>query len=45
MNTPAHLIFGLAAFGKVDAPKVTAAAFAGVLVPICRCTCWLARIC
>jgi len=33
MNTPAHLIFGLAAFGKADAPKVTAAAFAGALIP------------
>lgn len=33
MNTPAHLIFGLAAFGRADAPKVTAAAFAGALIP------------
>jgi hypothetical protein len=33
MNTPAHLIFGLAAFGKVDAPSVTAAALAGALIP------------
>jgi len=33
MNTPAHLIFGLAAFGKADAPKVTAAALAGALIP------------
>lgn len=33
MNTPAHLIFGLAAFGKVDAPKVTAAALAGAILP------------
>ena len=33
MNTPAHLIFGLAAFGKPDAPKVTAAAIAGALIP------------
>lgn len=33
MNTPAHLIFGLTAFGRVDAPKVTAAALAGGLIP------------
>lgn len=33
MNTPAHLIFGLAAFGRADMPKVTAAAFAGALIP------------
>lgn len=33
MNTPAHLIFGLAAFGKPDAPKVNAAALAGGLLP------------
>jgi hypothetical protein len=33
MNTPAHLIFGLAAFGKADAPKVTAAAIVGALLP------------
>ena len=33
MNTPAHLIFGLAAFGKPDAAKVTAAALAGALIP------------
>lgn len=33
MNTPAHLIFGLAAFGKADAPKVTAAALAGAILP------------
>lgn len=33
MNTPAHLIFGLAAFGKADAPKVSAAALAGALIP------------
>jgi len=33
MNTPAHLIFGLAAFGKVDAPKVTAAALFGAILP------------
>jgi hypothetical protein len=29
MNTPAHLIFGLTAFGKAGRPAVTAAAFAG----------------
>jgi hypothetical protein len=33
MNTPAHLILGLTAFGKVEAPKVTAAALAGALIP------------
>lgn len=33
MNTPAHLIFGLAAFAKADQRKVTAAAFAGALIP------------
>jgi len=33
MNTPAHLIFGMAAFGRPDAGKVTAAALAGALVP------------
>jgi hypothetical protein len=33
MNTPAHLIFGLAVFGKSDAPKVTAAALAGAMIP------------
>ena len=33
MNTPAHLIFGLSAFAKADAPRVTAAAFAGALIP------------
>lgn len=33
MNTPAHLIFGLVAFGKPGAPKVTAAALAGALIP------------
>jgi len=33
MNTPAHLIFGLAAFGRADAPRVTAAALAGALIP------------
>lgn len=33
MNTPAHAIFGLAAFGRPGRPAVTAAAFAGGLVP------------
>ncbi|MGJ8610165.1 MAG: cobalamin biosynthesis protein CobQ [Octadecabacter sp.] len=33
MNTPAHLIFGLAAFGRPDMPKVTAAALAGAMIP------------
>ncbi|GIT90063.1 hypothetical protein JANAI62_04540 [Jannaschia pagri] len=33
MNTPAHLIFGLAAFGKPDAPRVTRAALVGALIP------------
>lgn len=33
MNTPAHLIFGMAAFAKPDAAKVTAAAIAGALLP------------
>lgn len=33
MNTPAHLIFGLAAFGKPERKAVTAAAFAGALIP------------
>ena len=33
MNTPAHLIFGLAAFGKRDAPLVTMAALAGAMLP------------
>lgn len=33
MNTPAHLIFGLAAFGRPDAPRTTAAALAGSLIP------------
>ena len=33
MNTPAHLIFGLAAFAKPDAAKVTAAALSGALIP------------
>ncbi|MCK0095405.1 cobalamin biosynthesis protein CobQ [Yoonia sp. F2084L] len=33
MNTPAHLIFGMTAFGKARRPAVTAAAFAGSLIP------------
>ena len=33
MNTPAHLIFGMAAFAKADAPKVTLAALAGAMLP------------
>ena len=33
MNTPAHLIFGLAAFGRAGQARVTAAAFAGALLP------------
>jgi membrane-bound metal-dependent hydrolase YbcI (DUF457 family) len=33
MNTPAHLIFGAAAFARPDKPKVTAAAIAGSLMP------------
>lgn len=33
MNTPAHLIIGLAAFGKPGAPRVTAAALAGAMIP------------
>ncbi len=33
MNTPAHLIFGLAAFGKPKQAAVTAAAFMGALIP------------
>ena len=33
MNTPAHLIFGLTAFGKAGRPAVTTAAFAGALIP------------
>ncbi|MFQ6548670.1 cobalamin biosynthesis protein CobQ [Aestuariibius sp. 2305UL40-4] len=33
MNTPAHLIFGLAAFGKPDAPKIALAALAGSIIP------------
>ena len=33
MNTPAHLIFGLTAFGRADSRCVTAAALAGSLIP------------
>lgn len=33
MNTPAHLIFGAAAFGKPDNPRVTMAALLGGLAP------------
>jgi len=33
MNTPAHLLFGLAAFGKPESSKVTAAALVGALLP------------
>lgn len=33
MNTPAHLIVGLAAFGKPGHPRVTGAALAGALLP------------
>lgn len=33
MNTPAHLIFGLTAFGKANQPGVTTAAFVGALIP------------
>lgn len=33
MNTPAHLIFGLTAFGRAGRPAVTAAALAGALIP------------
>jgi len=33
MNTPAHLIFGFALFGRPGAPKVTASAIAGALLP------------
>ena len=33
MNTPAHLIFGLAAFGRPGRRRVTAAAVAGGLAP------------
>lgn len=33
MNTPAHLIFGAAAFARPDAPRITLAAIAGAMVP------------
>ena len=33
MYTPTHLILGAAVFGRPDAPKVTAAALAGALIP------------
>ncbi|WP_147124285.1 cobalamin biosynthesis protein CobQ [Shimia ponticola] len=33
MNTPAHLLLGAAAFGKVAQPRVTAAAVVGALLP------------
>ncbi|WP_341366594.1 cobalamin biosynthesis protein CobQ [Yoonia sp. BS5-3] len=33
MNTPAHLIFGLTAFGRPARPALTAAALAGALIP------------
>ena len=33
MNTPAHLIFGAAAFARPDAWKVTTAALFGALLP------------
>jgi len=33
MNTPAHLIFGMAAFGKPGRPAITAAALLGALFP------------
>ncbi|MFT7108148.1 MAG: hypothetical protein ACJAVT_002682 [Yoonia sp.] len=33
MNTPAHLIFGLTAFGKAGRPAVTGAAFVGAMLP------------
>ncbi|MEO0358835.1 MAG: cobalamin biosynthesis protein CobQ [Pseudomonadota bacterium] len=33
MNTPAHLIIGIAAFGRADAPKVTLAALIGAMLP------------
>ncbi len=33
MNTPAHLIFGLAAFGRPGRAKLTTAAFIGALAP------------
>jgi hypothetical protein len=33
LNTPAHLIFGAAAFARAGQPRVTAAALAGSLLP------------
>ena len=33
MNTPAHLIFGLAVFGRPNVSRVTAAALAAALIP------------
>ncbi|MDJ0626870.1 MAG: cobalamin biosynthesis protein CobQ [Rhodobacter sp.] len=33
MNTPAHLIFGAAAFARPNQPRVTGAALAGALMP------------
>lgn len=33
MNTPAHLILGAAVFARPDAPRITAAALFGALVP------------
>lgn len=33
MNTPAHLVVGMAAFGRPDAARVTAAALIGALIP------------
>lgn len=33
MNTPAHLIFGMTAFGQAGRPAVTCAAFAGAIIP------------
>jgi len=33
VNTPAHLIFGFAAFGRPGAPRVTTAAVMGALLP------------
>ena len=33
MNTPAHLVFGAAAFGRPDIPKTTIAALAGAFAP------------
>ncbi len=33
MNTPAHLVIGLAAFARRDSPRINTAAFAGSLLP------------